>query len=166
MPIIEDFLVYPAMLRLAACLCAEIKDSGLPEPCFCGIVEGTSADLDCGSCEDGCGAAWVRLAQAFPSTDGISPTQLATCSTQLVFQLEVGITRCFSPFSDDSGNAQGIAEHLDATRTQLADMAAIRRAIACCFGTDSDYNLGVYTPIAFTGGCGGGSWSLTVSEAQ
>lgn len=166
MAIVEDFLIYPAMVRLAACLCNELKASGLPEPCFCGIIEGTSADLDCGSCEDGCGAAWVRLVTAFPTQDGISPTQIAVCNTQLAFQLEVGVTRCFSPFVDDEGNQQGVAEHLEATRIQIADMAAIRRAIACCFSDaeDGDYNLGTYTPIPFSGGCGGGAWALTVQQ--
>ena len=167
MPITEDFLIYPAMVRLAGCLCAELKKSGLPEPCFCGIAEGTEANLDCGSCDDGCGAAWVRLANAFPSQDGVSPAAIATCNSQIVFQLEVGVTRCFSPFADSEGNGQGIAEHLEATRLQLADMAAIKRAIACCFADeDAEYNLGAYTPIPFSGGCGGGSWLVTVPERQ
>lgn len=152
------------MVKLSACLCAEIESSGLPTPCFCGITEGTEANLDCGSCDEGCGAAWVRLDNAFPTTDFPNATTgVALCGTQLAFVLEVGITRCFSPFGDERGTGVGVAEHLEATRLQLADMAAMRRAIACCLATgDTDYTLGSYTPIPFQGGCGGGSWQVTV----
>lgn len=163
MALVEDFHIYPAMIQLAACLCAELKDSGLPEPCFCGIIEGTEANLDCGSCEDGCGAAWVRLDSAFPTSDGVTLDPLAKCTSQIAYTLEVGVTRCFSPFADADGNGIGVAEHLDAARLQLADMAAVVRAIKCCFDRDEwDYNLGIYTPVPFTGGCGGGIWQLTV----
>ncbi len=163
MAIVEDFRIYPAMVRLAGCLCAEIEKAGLPAPCFCGVVEGTEANLDCGSCEDGCGAAWVRLADGFPTLDGISPNPNATCLSQFAFTLEVGITRCFSPFADAEGHGQGVAEHLDATRIQLADMSVMLRAISCCFGDAKEtYNLGQYQPVPFDGGCGGGTWSVVV----
>lgn len=162
MPVIEDFRIYPKMLQLAGCLCQQIAESGLPSPCFCGVVEGSEPSLDCGACEDGCGAAWVRLDSAFPTSDGINLDPLAKCSSRLGFTLEVGITRCFSPFGDAEGNQPGIAEHLEATRIQLADMSAMFRAIQCCFSEDDDYNLGQYTPLPFLGGCGGGSWSLVV----
>lgn len=156
------------MLKLASCLCAELASSGLPEPCFCGIIEGTEANLDCGSCEDGCGAAWVRLDGIVPTTDFPVPeTLIARCNTELAVVLEVGVTRCFSPFTDERGNGATLAEHLDATRLQIADMAAMRRAIACCFvAGDVDYLLGAYTPITFQGGCGGGSWQVTVRGGQ
>lgn len=161
---VEDFLIYPHMVALAACLCAEIVASGLAEPCFCGITEGTEANLDCGSCENGCGAAWVRLDSAVPTTDFPNAnTSSAKCNTDVAFILEVGVTRCFTPFADERGNPVGVAEHLASTRDQLADMAAMRRAIACCFATgDTEYVLGAYSPIPFAGGCGGGSWQVTV----
>jgi hypothetical protein len=163
MPIVEDFRIYPALVRLAGCLCAEIEASGLPSPCFCGVVEGTEANLDCGSCEDGCGAAWVRLGDGFPTLDGTTLDPTATCLSQFAFTVEVGITRCFNPFSDSEGHGQGVAEHLEATRTQLADMAAMLRAINCCFANGEEtYNLGQYSPLPFSGGCGGGTWTLVV----
>lgn len=165
-PFREDFMIYGQMLELAACLCAELAASGLGSPCFCGIVEGTEANLDCGSCDDGCGAAWVRLDSAVPFTNfPDAEVGVATCSTALAFVLEVGVTRCFTPFVDDQGTGAGVQEHLDQTRLQIADMAATRRAIACCFAKDEEilYALGAYTPISFQGGCGGGSWLVTVA---
>jgi len=163
MPITEDFRIYPAMVRLAGCLCAEIQASGLPTPCFCGVIEGTEANLDCGSCEDGCGAAWVRLVDGFPTQDGVTFDPNATCLSQYAFTLEVGITRCFSPFEDSEGGQPGVAAHLEATRIQMADMSAMLRAIKCCFDNDEQpYNMGQYQPIPFTGGCGGGTWNIVV----
>lgn len=162
----EDLLIYPAMVRLSGCLCAELVASELPTPCFCGVIPGTESNLDCGNCKDGCGAAWVRLATGFPSSDfPIISNTLQNCGTPLAFQLEVGITRCFSPFADRSGNAPGVEENLRQTRLQLADMAAMRRAIACCFAdVDTDYMLGPYLPLSFQGGCGGGFWTVYVGQ--
>jgi hypothetical protein len=107
------------------------------------------------------------LDSAVPTRDFPNPdTSAAKCGSQIAFSIEVGITRCFSPFSDERGNGQGVAEHLDVTRTQLADMAAMKRAIACCFADkDTDYVLGSYSPITFLGGCGGGSWQIVVAGA-
>lgn len=162
----EDFLIYPTMVRLSGCLCAEITASELPEPCFCGIIPGTEQALDCGSCDDGCGAAWVRLSNGFITSDFPQPDiSLANCNKGVAFALEVGITRCFSPFGDAEGNMPGVDEYLRQTRLQLADMAAIRRAISCCFATvDTDYILGSYSPIPFDGGCGGGAWEVYVMQ--
>jgi hypothetical protein len=54
-----------------------------------------------------------------------------------------------------------VAQSLEANRLQLADMAALRRAIECCFGDgDTDYPLGVYQPIPVSGGVGGGFWQV------
>jgi len=157
------------MVKLAGCLQDEIVASGLPQPCFIGVVEGDSAALDCDSCGGGaCGAAWVRLSSAFPSQSFPIQDSVATCATRLAFVLEVGITRCFSPFADEYGRQPSIEDHMNATRLQMADMSAMRRAIACCLGDeeyeDIDYILGQYTPVPFMGGCGGGTWELTIAQ--
>ncbi|HEX5018627.1 MAG TPA: hypothetical protein VFX15_13705 [Actinomycetes bacterium] len=168
----EDFLVYPSMIRLAACLCTEIEASGLPTPCSCGVVPGPIAVLEsCSSCADGkCGGqAWVRLMDAVQSKDFPAPdAELSTCASPLMWTLEVGIARC-APMGTNSPvrgfTPPTIDAYLAAVRLQMADMAAMRRAIACCFadGTNS-YLLGGYAPLTVEGGCEGGVWTVQVWE--
>lgn len=163
----EDTLIYPIMVGMSACLCTELENSGLPEPCFCGLVPGQDAVTDC-SCGNGgkCGSAWVRLIEAFPSTNFPDPDiDQATCSSLLVFRLEVGIARCVEVM-DERGNAPTMAEQLSAVRTQMADMAAMRRAIQCCMADlDTEYVLGTYQPTSLLGGCGGGTWDVLIRQA-
>lgn len=160
----EDTSIYPTMLKLTGCLCAEIADSGLPEPCFCGVLEGGDVAFDyCTECDNGlCGQAWVRLDTAYPSTSFPDQAIDANCVTRIAYTLEVGITRC-APLPDDSGNPPTVDEHLAAVRLQTADMQAMRRAIACCMGAeeDRDYVLGLYSPYPNGGGCTGGYWQVT-----
>lgn len=164
---IEDAVVYPAIVRLSACLCLEIEASGLPVPCSCGPMIGSLVLDYCGSCEDGkCGGqAWVRLVNAFPSTAFPSPDQeLSNCYSPLAFQLEVGIVRC-KPVGKTSGvrgyTPPTMEQNVEALRLQMADMAAMRRAVACCFGeADQDYVLGTYENLSIDGDCLGGTFTL------
>jgi hypothetical protein len=168
----EDTIVYPVMVELAACLCAEIEASGLPEPCFCGLLPGSSVSLDfCGQgkCEGNCGGqAWVRPVDAYPSVQfpvaDVNPTN---CQSPLAFRVEVGIARCM-PMGKNSAVAgytpPTLEQQLEATRLQMADMAAIRRAISCCMTANEnlDYVLESYTPLPTQGGCGGGSFTVVI----
>lgn len=171
--LIEDFRVYPTMVKLAACLCIEMERSGFTNLCFCGIVPGQEAVLDfCGSEEghdcDGAagtcgGMAWVRLVGAGPDTSAATQSG-ATCATSLQFQLEVGMSQC-APMLGDGGEIPGVVEQLDATRRQVASMGAMHRAIACCMADeDVDYTLGTYDPLPILGGCLASVWNLTVGE--
>lgn len=171
---VEDEIAWDAMVRLSACLCTTIAERGLPEPCKCGPVPGPMAILDmCGACRSSgsnCGGqAWVRFVTEFPSTTFPSPDQTeAKCSSPMAYTLEVGIARCL-PMPQSNG-VRGyvpttLDQDLEATRLQMADKAAIRAAIACCFGTSADditYTLGGYTPLQNTGDCGGGVWTVTI----
>ncbi len=58
-------------------------------------------------------------------------------------------------------------QNVDALRLQLADMAAMRRAVQCCFGQgDTDYILGVYDQTLVNGGgCLGGTFNVLAWEA-
>lgn len=170
----EDDFIYPLMIALTGCLCDEIEQSGLPEPCQCSVLPGGEAVLDyCGDCDSGgCGGqAWVRLAGAYPSRDfpaldeGVVP-----CDSPMAFLVEIGIARCISV-----GEANGIGgytppsvpEQVEAVRVQMADMSAIRRALTCCLTEkyeDLTFTLGQYVPIA-GGGCNGGTWNVTVWSA-
>lgn len=170
----EDEYIYPIMVKLAACLCAEITASGLPEPCFCGLMPGSTPALDwCGDgqCNGTCGGqAWVRPVDGYPSTIFPQPdTTEQNCGTALAFRIEVGIGRCLPmPKNNPVGGytPPTLEQQLAATRLQMADMQAIRRAIQCCMGADEDidYVLETYTPLIPSGGCGGGAWTVVVRK--
>jgi hypothetical protein len=165
----EDTSIYPRMIELSACLCTEIENSGLPTPCSCGPMVGGLVLDYCGTCKDGsCGGqAWVRLVQAFPSTDFPSQLlELRNCTAPLAFELEIGIVRC-KPVGTSSGVRgfvpPSLEQNVSALRLQTADIAAMRRAVLCCFGeTDTDYILGTYTPISPDGDCLGGVFNVYV----
>jgi hypothetical protein len=166
---VEDTIIYPTMIALSACLCTEIEGSGLPEPCSCGPLIGDLVLDYCGECADGkCGGqAWVRLVDAFPSNDFPNPlAAIQNCNAPLAYTLEVGIVRC-----KPTGKASGVRgfvppsmeQNVEALRLQLADMAAMRRAIQCCFGdTDVSYIMNAYTPSPVDGDCLGGAFSVIV----
>jgi hypothetical protein len=168
----EDTTVYPVMVQLSACLCTEIQASGLPNPCFCGVLPGSSVVLDfCGDgkCGGTCGGqAWVRPVDMYPSAQfpvaDVNPTN---CNSPLAFRLEVGIARCM-PMGTNSAvggyTPPTLEQQLDAARLQMADMAAIRRAIQCCMAANDnlDYVLESYTPLIPQGGCGGGAFTVVI----
>lgn len=163
-PFREDTTVYPTMLELAGCLCVELAASGLPEPCTCSVLPGGDVAFDhCTECsDDKCGQAWVRLTNAFPSQQLPEPDVTGTCASRLAYTLEVGVVRC-APMPDSAGNPPSVDEQLAAVRLQMADMAAMRRAIACCLAgnQDRDYILEPYLPYPTLGGCVGGAWTVT-----
>jgi hypothetical protein len=170
--LVEDVIVYPTMIRLAACLCLEMEAAGGPGLCFCGVTTGEPVMDFCGgdTCgEDGCGGqAWVRFTDAYPSSTFPAPNQsLANCFSPLAYNIEVGVARC-APMGSANGaggfTAPTVGDHVAALRLQLADMAAMKRAIQCCFGKgDADYILGQYTQVNVNGGgCLGGTFNVVV----
>lgn len=173
---IDDTVAFPVLEALAACLCQEIAAADLPEPCFCGVLAGQLvANEHCGSEDcagDGCtgGQAWVRLAGVYPSSQfPVQDQDQATCATLLAVEIEVGVARCAPVVSDEGGAMEGdaptLAQWHATTRLQMADMAAMRRAVLCCLGARSrDYLLGAYAPFGPEGGCVGGIWTVTVAE--
>jgi hypothetical protein len=163
--LIEDTLIYPRLVELAACLCEEITRSGLfagQELCFCGLQFGDQVPIDLLESKGvGSGVAWVRMDNVFPSTSFPNPDSGdGSCSTLLAYEIEVAIARCV-PVLDRNGKPPGVDATLQAARMQLADMAAMRRAISCCFtNSDIDYTLVQYNPIPVSGGVGGGFWQV------
>lgn len=158
---IDDPLVWPLLTDLASCLCRQITELGLPEPCFCGVLSGDSVALDyCQPCGVKCGMAWVRLAGIVPQSTGTQISRSARgCPAQLEVSVEVGIARC-APVADARGNPPTMDAQLDAARLQAADMNAARRAVQCCF--DGDATLDAWAPLGPQGGCIGGAWLVTV----
>ena len=170
-PYIEDDTAWPTMVTLAACLEAELRKSGLPPLCVCAPVPGPIAVMDrCGQCADteGCGGqGWVRFVTEFPSKLFPQPDEgSGSCDSPMAYTLEVGIARC-QPVGTTSaigGFAAPTTEELVlATRQQMADLAAIKRAVNCCVSTlDVSYLLGAAIPMQATGDCGGIVWNVTI----
>lgn len=165
--VVEDVLIYPVLTKLTECLCAELERSGLAAACRCLLVPGSGPSLDFCSegCDGGCpGEAWVRLLRAFPSSNFPAQDGVAICTTLLAFEIEVGVGRCL-PVGQDNGQPPEDQETFDTARLQLADMAAMRRAIVCCFaGSDTEHILSSFEPNIALGGCLVSTWSLTVRQ--
>lgn len=162
--LVEEDRIYPKMIEVIAALHSESERRGLPSLCFLGILPFGPPMLDCGECDEGeCnGQGWVRLASAFGAVDFPNQDSLpGACNGPLAYQLEIGIIRCASPFTEgETGEARTVAESLAFARVQMADMAAMR-AVFCRVFDKRDLVIGEYTP-ANGGGCGGGSWLITV----
>lgn len=169
----EDTMVYPTMVKLAGCLATEFIASGLGQPCFCGLFPGEEAPWD--YCDGNCGKTragqiWVRLVSAFPTQPFPVIDPLGTCASAMGFDLEVGAIRAAPMITGTAAKPilPTVDAQLESTRIQLAEMAAIRRAIKCCMAENEDggeisYALGSYSPVGPDGGCVGGSWTVTVS---
>jgi hypothetical protein len=159
----EDTAAWPAVTALISCLCEEMVKAGLGPLCLCGPLPGSDISLDYGTE----GMAWVRVASAWPSSSFPSqdPGGRGSCTAPLAIQLEVGAARC-APSPSEDGDLPTMAEQFEATRLQMADMAAMRRAIQCCQVADShrQMTLGAYTPNGPTGGVLWGTWAVFVEE--
>ena len=176
---IDDTDGYPLQLELLQCLCEEIEKSQLPKVCQCEVMPGAVYALDYGPDQlgQGNGQAWVRLVGAgatFPGDAGENqlPILMTTrCGTALVYEFEVGISRC-EPVGTTRNNKYFPPTKTEvATSVQLyaADRAAMKRAILCCLreklGDDVEIGLGLYTPIDSQGGVGGGTWQAFVRRS-
>ena len=144
MAVPDDVLIYPILSDLAGCLCAEYTSNG-EGLCFCGIEPATGVPIDVGECGgQACAAASVRLVRVFPSTVFPDPDSVATCATLLAAEVFVTVYRCVPAGGDDGSNPTD-EQYAHWALQQFADMAAMRRAIACCFRgshSDVDYLLG------------------------
>lgn len=154
----DDTLLWPAMVALSECLCETLEEEGLlPGDCFCGVLPGANVAWDYRE-----GMAWVRLQDAFPSS--VFPTQdtsLSNCNRPMGATLEVGVLHCH-PGLGANGNFPTMEMQYEATRQQMAAMAAMRKAVQCC-GIDT-LILGLYTPLGPQGLYVGGSWTVYIGE--
>lgn len=159
-----DFLLTPILDALRVCLCSRLEDKTEGSGCFCGIYPGATTNADWCSCKGngGCGMGWVRLDRVYPSQARFpSPDSApAACTTVLAAVIEVGTYRC-QPVPDRNGNMDPAAV-TQAALTQVEDMWAMVEAIKCCEPiAKRPHHLGTYLPRD-GGGCGGGSWQVTV----
>lgn len=158
----NDIIVYPVLVELATRLEAELTASEIPVPGFLALMPGVEVPRDFadGECD---GQGWVRLSSVYPSTNFPEPDVTpARTWTQLGFDIEVGISRCL-PTLDENNEPPTVAQNLAAVALQLADMAAMRRAICKTMVTlKRDFVLGSYTPEGPDGGTVGGYWPTSV----
>lgn len=158
MAFMGDAIIFPALLKLKECLCNELEKAGLSELCECILLHGSGAQIEQPAI--GRGVAWVGVdaifgSKNFPSPDG----DVYTCSSPIAASVTVGVLRCYK-VRERGETPDEMREYLD---IQMADMAAMRRAIICCAGDDDiAVSLGTYTPIGPQGGAYGGSWSPTL----
>lgn len=151
-----DTAIWPGLAELSACLCAEIVRSNLPKTCFCGVVAGEPAfDVT----EEDDGFAWVRLIQVYPSASFPDPAiDGRSCAYPLVAEVEIGLMYCFP--AAKAGDIPTVEEQWEAARLQAAGMAALRRAIECCYRKAGEFALGTYTAVGPDGGFVGGTWTV------
>ena len=155
-----DTTIKPILLELSACLCAELAD---PSLCFCDVIAGMGIPVDYVS--DCNGVAYVRLITSYPSTDFPTPDTRNGCNSLLAFQVGVGVLRP-APKMDHQGNVDP-ADVKTTSLQVLDDVAAIRKAIRCCFASkyeDVEYLMAEYTPIEDPS-VAGGEWIVTIQEA-
>lgn len=161
-----DRAIWPVVEAMSVCLCTTLDEAGLGDLCYCGPFPGQQAYDQMG--EGTLGQAWVRVVRIFPSITfpTIEQTPRRSCGAELAVELELSVMRC-APMPTDSGRVPPtMSEQWDATRLQMADMAAMQRAVQCCY-TDSDLvMLGNYTPSGPAGGVVGGAWQVFVSAAN
>ena len=160
MPYTADVRIMPALIALHECLCAELKKSGLDLACECALVHGNVANVAPPGV--GKGTAWVGVASIFPSKNFPAPTaDRDTCAAPLAALISVGLIRCYAV----KVNGESVEDMLLYMDKQMADMAAMRRAIVCCSKEFDDVSLGQYIPIGPEGGVYGGQWTVTLGES-
>lgn len=159
MPYTPDVRIMPALIKLHECLCAELERAGLSAGCDCALLHGSAEAVAPPAV--GKGFAWVGLSSVFPSRSFPSPTtDRDTCGAPLAALVTVGVMRCYA-VKVAGESAEDMLTYMD---KQMADMAAMRRAIVCCNGEFEDLSLGTYTPIGPSAGVYGGSWALAIGQ--
>lgn len=165
MAVTDDTAFWPKLLGLSQCLATELAAAGLPDLCFLGIVPGevVIADYCSGNCTNRCGMGWVRLVAVNEMPSGLQDvTGYSPCGAELEAQVEVGVMRCAPMLSKDT--LPTVEDQLNAARIQYADMAAMLKAIRCCFASNKDVKISTYQPIGPDGDCIGGRWLAAIAE--
>jgi hypothetical protein len=159
----EDTGIYPVMIALATCATEELVKSGLTAIDKVTIQPGLTPVQDYVGNGDDCGEIIVNLTSTFPSDPFPSPVQNATCAVDLAYEVQLGIFRCAPAM--EVNEPPSPAEQLNATRENLADMAAMHRAIRCCMQTMSRaYSLRAFAPYGPSGNVVGGIWTVIVGQ--
>lgn len=118
-------------LHLLGCAQAQLAATPGGSPERAGVVPGAQIAWD--DCE--CAQLTVHIPQVYPSKTFPAPKQeppWGRCTSPLmVAEYVVTILRCV-PVQDDAGNPPSIADLEAAAMLDLADRAAVLRAVSCC----------------------------------
>jgi hypothetical protein len=144
---------WPIMERLRTCLCTQFESD---MDCFCGTLPGAQAVDWWGTG----GQVWVRLVEAYQSSNFPIADPIPSATAPLAYRLEVGALRC-GPEWPESTTPPDAATMTAFAGEQVSDMMAMHRAIWCCMQDEDDFILGNYTPIS-SGPNLGGMWTLVV----
>lgn len=163
----EDVMVWPTMKELLACGEAELLSVGRPVGKSTIQYGAEPPALDMG---DECdGFLWVRLIDAFPSSQfpnqDVDPAQ---GRITMAFQLEVAVARCLNTQTSEDGEIFGLDGQplrpeaiFEDARAQMADMAALRKAICKCL-RGQRFVLGNMASAAPSGLVNFTGWAVTV----
>src|SRR5262245_54428037 len=145
------------LTELLSCVCQSINN--VKPVCDCVMLPGFEAAFYyCGECEDGkCGMAWVNLISVFPYQTFPNPVIDTRCQLPLAMTAQIGVVRCM-PTPDSAGNPPPAEDLVEATSLQMADMAALYRAVYCCGAAYKA--IGQWTSIGPLGDCVGGMWNV------
>ncbi len=159
----EDTGAYPIMVALTACVATELEKRHLPAAGKVTLQVGQSPSIDYVGLGKDCAELIVNLMTSFPVGNFPEADSLATCGSPLAYTVQVSLLRCAPVLRAQGKQPPSMEDQLESTRLHLADMQAVRAAIACCFAdTDRQYVLGTFIPYA-GGNVVGGVWTITFS---
>jgi hypothetical protein len=140
----------------------QLEDCGSGPVCTSAVFNGIVAWDYCGECSsDVCGFAYVRLAQSYPSSIFPQPSLDLSCAAPLTHQLELGVIRCVPTLGDD-GDPPDPVEVTASALGFMEDMEALKHAATLVLPKTNI--LSNWVPVGPQGGCGGGYWSIYLSE--
>lgn len=169
MDLIDETYFLPRLIALQECVCSELEKAGAGSSlCFCGIVPAGRPPIGLMDCGPGksCGVAWVAPANVFPYTVFPQPATapIARCSQPMAMQVQIGVARCHPRPPQGKGTLDP-QDTFNATRLYLSDMAAVKRAILCCFPKrDGDYQATIqsWEPMPAEASVSGGIWTAVI----
>lgn len=167
--LVDETRFFPALGGLLECLKAELAAAGGPELCFIGITPSGNPPLGTMQCGKRSGVAWISPVSVFPSSAFPTPDEGGDPMVRapLAMEVMVGVARPY-PAPKDRNERADAQDYFDATRLYLSDMAAMRRAIECCFTQAPggplplDHAIGQWTPMEPEFRASGGTWSFWV----
>lgn len=161
----EDTDIFPVLTQLAECATAQLVKDGLDPISAVSVQPGQQGVMDYVGNGKDCGEIIINVNQGYPVGPFPNQSADATCTTQMAYEVQLGIFRC-APQPSGPKNALRMpssAEQTNAARIALADMSSMRRAIQCCMQTTGrQYTLRSFTPYGPTGNAVGGYWLVVV----
>lgn len=166
---VEDQEIYGVMTQLAECTRLEIVNSGLVEIDNVMLQPSNLPVVDFAGNGKVCGQIVVNLNNAVPIAGFPNQDSLGTCSSEFADEIALWVFRCAPPVK---GTKQAPifpspADQTNAARDQLADKAAMLRAIRCCMQkSERQYLIRNYQPYGPAGNTVGGVWTIFVGPKK